>query len=106
MTAVDLDRSALEQLCRKHHIRRLSVFGSRRSGRQTPESDLDLLVEFDPGHVPGFAFAAIERELSQLFGSEVDLRMSVDLNRRFRDEVSRTAEPIYVADDDERLRHT
>lgn len=98
MTTIDIDPAAIAGLCRKHHIRRLSLFGSRLQGTDRPDSDLDLLVEFAPGHVPGFAFVAIERELSEMFGLRVDLRTPGDLNRRFRDDVSRTAEPMYAAE--------
>lgn len=98
MTVLDIDRTSLAELCRRHRIRRLALFGSQLSGRTTSASDVDLLVEFEPGHVPGFAFAAIERELSELFGKPVDLRLPGDLNERFRDDVCRKAEAIYVAE--------
>lgn len=97
MTTIDIDTTALAELCRKHYIRKLSLFGSRLRGDHRPDSDLDLLVEFDPGHVPGFAFVAVEDELSGMFHMPVDLRMAGDLSPRFRDEVCRSAEVLYAA---------
>jgi uncharacterized protein len=93
------DREQLGQLCRQHHIRRLALFGSTLSGRSTPQSDVDLLVEFEPGHIPGLLrLAAIEAALSaQLGGRRVDLRTAADLSRFFRDEVEQAAEVQYVA---------
>lgn len=94
-----IDREQLAQLCRRHHIRRLSLFGSVLTGKARPDSDVDLLVEFAPGHAPGFlGLAAIENELSALLGGRrVDLRTPQDLSRHFRDEVLRTAEVQYAA---------
>jgi len=93
------DEPALHELCRRHHIQRLSLFGSRRTGSHRPDSDVDLLVEFEPGQAPGlFALADIEEELSQLLGGRrVDLRSPRDLSRYFRDEVLRAAEVQYAA---------
>ncbi len=93
------DAAALADLCRHHHIRRLSLFGSTLKGAARPDSDVDLLVEFEPGHEPGLlALAGIESELSTLLGGRrVDLRTAQDLSRHFRDEVVRTAEVQYAA---------
>lgn len=93
------DQNALAELCRRHHIRRLSLFGSVLKGTDRPDSDVDLLVEFEPGHVPGLiTLAGIEEELSVLLGNRpVDLRTANDLSRYFRDEVVRTAELQYAA---------
>jgi hypothetical protein len=89
----------LTQLCQKHQIRRLSLFGSTLKGTARPDSDVDLLVEFLPLSRPTLLdMAQIEIELSQLLGGrKVDLRTAQDLSRYFRDEVLRTAEPQYVA---------
>lgn len=65
MTAIIVDSAALESVCRRHRIVRLALFGSHLRGTAGPDSDLDLLVEFEPGHVPGFGFVAVERELSE-----------------------------------------
>jgi predicted nucleotidyltransferase len=93
------DKKALEALCRRHHIRRLSLFGSTLKGTSRPGSDVDLLVEFEPNQSPGLiALAGIESELSDLLGGRrVDLRSPQDLSRHFRDEVVRTAQLQYAA---------
>lgn len=93
------DGEALAALCRRHHIRRLALFGSTLKGTNRPDSDVDLLVEFETGQEPGLLrLAEIELELSaQLGGRRVDLRTAQDLSRYFRDEVVRTAEVQYAA---------
>ncbi len=90
---------ALERLCARHSIRRLSLFGSLLKGTAGPDSDVDLLVEFEPEAKPTLLdMAMIERELSALLGGRrVDLRTAQELSRYFRDEVLREAEPQYVA---------
>jgi predicted nucleotidyltransferase len=92
-------REALKAFCQNHHIRRLSVFGSVLKGTGRPDSDIDLLVDFETGHVPGLlALASMELELSQMLGGrKVDLRTANDLSRHFRDEVVRTARVEYAA---------
>lgn len=96
---LDVDQQALAALCRRHGIRRLSLFGSVLKGTARPDSDIDLLVEFEPEATPGLmGMAAIEIELSELLGGrQVDLRTAGDLSRYFRDEVVRSAEPQFVA---------
>jgi uncharacterized protein len=93
------DERALTELCRRRHIRKLSLFGSTRNGSNRPDSDVDLLVEFEPGKEPGLiGLAGIELELSELLGGrKVDLRTPNDLSREFRDEVVRTALVQYAA---------
>lgn len=93
------DRPALTALCKRYRIRRLSLFGSTLKGSARPDSDIDLLVEFEPGASPTlFDMARIEIELSKLLdGRKVDLRTPEDLSRYFRDEVVAEAEPQYVA---------
>lgn len=93
------DKTALAQLCRRHHVSRLALFGSRLNGTNRPGSDVDLLVEFEPGHEPGLlALAGIEAELTALAGAcPVDLRTANDLSRYFRDEVLLTAAVQYEA---------
>jgi len=87
----------LAEFCRRNAIRRLSVFGSALREDFGPGSDLDLLVEFEPGRVPGLlGLAAMERELSELVGGrKVDLRTAEDLSRYFRDDVVAAAEVQY-----------
>lgn len=90
---------ALAEVCRRHAIGRLSLFGSTLRGTARPDSDIDLLVEFMPGARPTLLdMAQIEIELSALLGGRaVDLRTAGDLSRHFRDEVVRTAEAQYDA---------
>lgn len=100
MTArLPIDRNALAGFCRQHRIRRLALFGSVLKGRDRPDSDIDLLVEFEPGGAPGLlGLAGIEAELSALLGGRrVDLRTPQDLSPHFRSEVLRTAEEQYAA---------
>ena len=93
-----LDSAALAPFCEKHHIRRLSLFGSQLTGTARPDSDIDLLVEFEPEHIPGLLdIAGMELELSHILGGrKVDLRTAGDLSRYFRDEVIRTAKVQYA----------
>ena len=96
--ALNLDEDTLAQFCRRHHIRRLSRFGSQLKGTATPDSDIDLLVELDPAHTPTLlGIAGMEIELSDLLGRKVDLRTAGDLSRYFREEVVRMAEVQYAA---------
>jgi len=90
--------SVLASFCRSHHIRRLSLVGSQLKGTAGPDSDVDLLVEFDPAHMPGLlAVAAMELKLSDIVRRKVELRTARDLSKHFRDEVVRTAEVRYAA---------
>jgi predicted nucleotidyltransferase len=99
MADLDCDKEALARLCRRRRIRRLSLFGSVLKGAARPDSDIDLLVEFEPEAVPGLlGMAAVEAELSELLGGRrVDLRTAHELSRYFRDEVVRTAEVQFAA---------
>jgi predicted nucleotidyltransferase len=95
---IPIDREAISAFCRRHHISRLALFGSVLRQDFGPESDVDVLVEFQAGHVPGLKFVSIERELSRLLhGRRVDMVTSKFLNPRIRDQVLDTAEPLYVA---------
>ena len=93
------DDAALAAVCRRHHIRRLALFGSTLKGTSRPDSDVDLLVEFEPESKPSFlTMAEIEFELSPLLGGrKIDLRTAEDLSHYFRDEVVRAAEVQYEA---------
>lgn len=99
MKRLPLDYAALEQFCRRHRIRRLSLFGSVLKGNDRPDSDVDLLVEFERGESPSlFDVALIEQQLGALLGGRrVDLRTPADLSRYFRDEVLREAEVQFDA---------
>jgi predicted nucleotidyltransferase len=99
-TRLLFDRDALAALCRRRHIRRLSLFGSVLKGSDRPDSDVDLLVEFAPEARPSLLdLASIEQELSGLLaGRRVDVRTVEDLSRYFRDEVVREAEVEYESE--------
>lgn len=91
-----MPKEALIAFCERNHIRRLSVFGSAIRGELRAESDLDILVEFEPDHTPGlFSVIRMEMELSETLGRKVDLRTPDDLSRYFRDEVMANAELQY-----------
>ena len=92
MSRLAIPQEQLAAYCRKHHIRRLSLFGSVLGGTARPDSDVDLLVEFEPGRTPGFGIVTMEDELSALLGRKVDLRTPGDLSRHFVDAVLCTAE--------------
>lgn len=95
---LNIDEATLAIYCEKHHIRRLALFGSQLKGTAVPESDIDLLVEFDTEHIPGLmGIAGMEIELSELLGRKVDLRTAADLSRYFRDEVLQMAQVQYAA---------
>jgi len=89
----------LRRFCERHRIRRLSLFGSTLKGTAREDSDIDLLVEFQPGHKPGLiGLAGMEQELSALLGGRpVDLRTAEDLSRYFRQDVLREAELQYAS---------
>ncbi len=89
---IDISSKDLAEFCRRHHIRRLALFGSVLRDDFGPDSDVDVLVEFEPGERIGLiGFAGVELELSDLLGRKADLRTPEDLSRYFRDEVLRTA---------------
>lgn len=91
-------RAVLAPFCLRHGIRRIALFGSMLTGHARPDSDIDLLVEFEPGRSPGLiGIAALEAELSGLIGGRrVDLRTPQDLSEHFRDEVMRSALEQYA----------
>lgn len=93
-----IEPSELTHFCERHFVRRLSLFGSQSKGTARPDSDIDLLVEFEPAHTPGLlGIASMEIELSELMGgTKVDLRTAGDLSRYFRDAVVREAEVQYA----------
>lgn len=96
---LSFDHDALADLCRRHHIRRLALFGSVLKGTAQTDSDVDFLVEFVPGKEPGLIrLAGIEASLSTLLGGRrVDLRTAQDLSEHFRGEVLQSAQVQYAA---------
>ena len=93
---IAIDRERIAGLCRRHHIRRLALFGSVLRDDFGSGSDVDVLVEFEPGHVPGFRFVDIQDELSALLGRTVDLHTPGSISRYFRERVVREAQDQYV----------
>lgn len=95
---IQTDAAEIAAFCQKHHITKLAFFGSVLTERFTEESDVDVLVEFDPERVPGMIrLCGMERELSGLLGRKADMRTPDDLSRYFRDEVIRMAIVQYAA---------
>jgi predicted nucleotidyltransferase len=94
---IAIPRDKIAEFCKKHRIRRLSLFGSVISENFRQDSDVDVLVEFKPGQVVGLLrLAGMELELSEILGRKVDLRTAADLSRYFREEVVSSAEVQYV----------
>lgn len=92
-----IPRNKLAAFCRRNHIRKMSLFGSVLREDFGPDSDLDVLVEFEPGQPVGFIrLAGMEIELSDILGRKVDLRTPGDLSRYFRQEVLDSAEVQYA----------
>jgi len=95
---IEIPENLIAEFCRKYYIRRLSLFGSILRDDFGPESDIDFLVEFEPGKVPGLIrMAGLEIELSSIIGRKVDLRTPAELSRYFREEVLKEARVQYVA---------
>ena len=94
---IPIDKEKIADFCRRHHIKRLALFGSVLRDDFGPDSDVDVLVEFEPGHVPGWEFFSFEEELSQLLGRKADLNTPGFLSRYFRDRVMKEAEVQYDA---------
>ena len=95
---IKIDKFKLADFCQRNHIHQLALFGSVLRDDFSPESDVDVLVEFEDDHIPGlFGMARLENLLSELFGRKVDLRTAEDLSRYFRDEVVANAEVQYAA---------
>ena len=98
MPKLPISSEELGNFCQRHHIARLSLFGSVLHGSDHADSDVDLLVEFTPDHVPGLlGLAAIEADLTSLVGRRVDLRTLQDLSPHFRADVSAEAEVQFAA---------
>ncbi len=95
---IQFPKEKVAEFCRLHHIRRLAVFGSALRSDFNENSDIDILVEFEPEHIPGlFGIARMERELSNLLGGrKVDVRTPEDLSRYFRQDVLNEAEVQYA----------
>jgi uncharacterized protein len=94
---VDVPQKAISEFCHRRRIRRLSFFGSVLREDFRDDSDLDMLVEFEPDSIPGFLrLAEMEAELETLFGGrKVDLRTPQDLSKYFREDVVSNAAAVY-----------
>jgi uncharacterized protein len=94
---VEIPKEKIAAFCKRHHIRKLSVFGSVLRDDFRADSDVDVLVEFDPAHIPGLIrLAGMEFELGEILGRKVDIRTAQDLSRYFRQEVLSSAEVQYA----------
>jgi uncharacterized protein len=93
---ITLPEKQIQSFCRRHHIRKLALFGSVLRDDFRPESDVDVLVEFEPGYTPGLSFFAMQDELSALLGRKVDLNTPMFINPRFRQDVLNEARTAYV----------
>jgi predicted nucleotidyltransferase len=97
-SCIGIPQDRLAEFCRRYHIRKLSLFGSVVTGDFGPDSDVDVLVEFEAGHVPGLALIRMQDELAALLGGrEVDLVTPKFLNRRIRDQILKEAVVQYAA---------
>ena len=98
---IPIDREKIARFCRRHHIRKLALFGSVLRNDFRSDSDIDVLVEFEEGKTPGLAFFAMQDELSVLLGRRVDLNTPQCLSRYFRDKVLAELEKIIPPDEAE-----
>ena len=100
LNRIQIPKDLIAEFCRRHNIRRLSFFGSILREDFRTDSDVDVLVEFEPGREVGlFRLAAMERELSELLGGrKADIRTPEDLSRYFRRKVMSIAEVQYAGD--------
>ena len=94
---LDIDLDQLAAFCERNHIRWLAVFGSALRDDFGPDSDVDVLVEFDPAHIPGYRFISMQAELAELLGRPVDLLTKNSLNRWIRNRVLDEAQVLYDA---------
>jgi predicted nucleotidyltransferase len=94
---LQIDRERIAELCRRHGIRRLALFGSALREDFTPDSDIDVLIEFEPGTPVGLRFVAIQDELTEMLGRNVDLNTPGFLSPHFRSRVLSSAVPVYEA---------
>ena len=85
---IEVPHQKIAEFCRRHHIRRFALFGSVLRDDFSPTSDIDVLVEFHPRHVPGLEFFKMEEELTELLGRKVDLNTPGFLGRHLRDQAA------------------
>jgi predicted nucleotidyltransferase len=99
LTSIPIPYDEIAAFCERHHIRKLSLFGSVLRDDFRPHgddpSDVDVLVEFESGHTPGWNIVSMENEISKIIGWNVDFRTPEELSRHFRQKVIETALTIY-----------
>ncbi len=93
--AIDIPKAEIAAFCQRHHIRRLALFGSVLRDDFGPDSDVDVLVEFKPGHIPGWDIVAMEDELSNILGRPVDLRTPEELSQHWRQRIIDSARIVH-----------
>ena len=94
---IPVSKDKIAEFCRRHHIRRMAFFGSVLRDDFSPDSDVDVLVEFEPNVQVGLSFFAMQDELSAILGRKVDLNTSGFLSKNFRNAVLADAEVAYAA---------
>ncbi|MEC9374560.1 MAG: nucleotidyltransferase family protein [Planctomycetota bacterium] len=95
LSQLPIDR--IREFCERHHVRRFALFGSALRPDFHQDSDIDVLVEFLPGRTPGFAFFAMQEELSEILGRQVDLNTPGSFRASLRSKIDREAKDLYVA---------
>ena len=93
----DFPSEQIAALCRRYHIVELAVFGSTARGDRRPDSDVDILVEFEPGVAWGWDYFGLEQELAKIFGRPVDLATKKWLKPNVRAEILRDTRVVYAA---------
>ncbi|MFZ2088062.1 MAG: nucleotidyltransferase family protein [Desulfobaccales bacterium] len=93
---IPVPKEKIAEFCRRHHIKKLAIFGSALRADFRDDSDIDILVEFEPEHIPGLAFFAMQEELSEILGRKVDLNTPECLSRYFRENVLQETRVQYV----------
>ena len=96
-TTLEVPTEPIADICRRYHVSELSVFGSYARGTARPDSDIDILVEFEPGVAWGWEYFALERELAETLGRPVDMATKKWLKPHVRAEVLRDARVVYAA---------
>src|SRR5262245_26708912 len=96
-SGLDIPQEKISELCRRHHVVEMAIFGSAARGEIRPDSDIDILVEFEPDAIYGWEYFRLEQELGEIFGRRVDLATKRWLKPKLRDEVLREAHVVYAA---------